>query len=48
MQVTNSMPRYRGVQMPQLVPCKEDYEFQQWSITFGFDWSRVPPHALIR
>ena len=46
MQVTSTMPEYRDQQMPQVVDCDQNDVFQQWSFTYGFDFSLVPHDAM--
>jgi len=45
-QVTNALPEYRDHQMPQLVDCDDADRFQQWSFTYGFDFTLVPEDAM--
>lgn len=40
-QVTNVLEQHKGAQMPQLGSCGNN-EFQEWSFTYGFDFSLVP------
>lgn len=40
-QVTNVLEQHKGVQMPQLGSCGNN-EFQEWSFTYGFNFSLVP------
>lgn len=45
-QITNVLELYQNRQMPQLIPCKEDKNWQRWFITYNLDYSLVPPRPV--
>ena len=38
-QVTNITPKHKNEQMPQLMACKDDNEFQKWRWQYHFDFN---------